>query len=174
MWIPMDMLLVEPDPLEQVADGGLALALVRHAMDVEALAHDLADAHARVERRVWILEDDLDVTASRLELPCVEDEELLALERHAPGSRRDQSEKDLSKRRLSTSRPPHQAERLALVHGEADAIHRADRPELADAHQAAADIEVLDEVADLEQWGTGDAAASGRALGAGLPRARPV
>ena len=36
-------------------------------------------------------------------------------------------------------------------HVEADAVDGADRAELADAEQAAADVEVLDEVGDLER-----------------------
>ncbi len=66
--VAVNVLLIETHPLQEVPDRRLALALVRHAVDVQALTHDLAHAHARVEAGIRILEHDLDVAPRRLEL----------------------------------------------------------------------------------------------------------
>ena len=66
--IAVDVALVEPHLAQQLADDGLALDLVLEPVDQRALAHDLADGHPRVERRVRVLEDDLDVLAELLQL----------------------------------------------------------------------------------------------------------
>src|SRR5713226_3311138 len=55
---------VETDRLEQVHHALLPLALVLgQLVDDERLSDDRADRHARVERRVGVLEDDLHVAA---------------------------------------------------------------------------------------------------------------
>ena len=57
----------EADALEHVDDAVGALG-ARRAVDREALADELADPHARVERADRVLEDDLHVAALRLQL----------------------------------------------------------------------------------------------------------
>ncbi len=139
---------------------------IRHAVDVEALADDLADAHARVEAGVRVLEDDLDVAPGRLQLARVEVEERLALEADLAVGRRDQPQDDLAERRLAAAGLAHEAERLTFGDVEADPVDGANRAELADAEQAAADVEVLDEVLDLEQRRLGGPTPRCDALGA--------
>ena len=50
---------VEPDDLEQLLDAALALRVGARAVDLERLGDDEADALARVERGVRVLEDHL-------------------------------------------------------------------------------------------------------------------
>jgi hypothetical protein len=105
----------------------------------------------RIERRVGVLEDDLDVAPSGLQLSRVEVEQRLALERHPARRRGQEPQDDLAEGRLPAARLAHQAERLALVDREAHAVDGANGPQLADAEEAAADVEVLDEIVDLQQ-----------------------
>src|SRR2546428_455984 len=55
--IPIVHFGAQADPLEQLDDHAFALLAAREAMDVDPLADDGADAHARVERAVRVLED---------------------------------------------------------------------------------------------------------------------
>ena len=54
---------VEADDVEQLADPRRAVAARADPVHDERLADDVADGHARVERRVRILEDDLHLAA---------------------------------------------------------------------------------------------------------------
>ena len=66
--VALGVLGVEADRLEQLGDALLALGLGADVVDLERLADDVADAHARVERGVRVLEDDLHVAAQRVHL----------------------------------------------------------------------------------------------------------
>ena len=164
--VAVDVALVEPDLAEQLADQRLALRLVGEAVDERALADDLADRHARVEARVRILEDHLQVAADGLHLafdgstdflPALRSSAVgtskidLAVERHAPGRRRQEPEDDLAERRLAAAGLPDEAERLAAADVEGHAVDGADRADRRRAEQAALDVEVLDDVLDADQ-----------------------
>src|SRR5690606_39958804 len=79
---------VEPDELEQLADGGSAAARRVDAVDRERLAHDLADGHARVERRVRVLEHHLHVAAQLLAARAGQPAHVLAVDEHLAAGRR--------------------------------------------------------------------------------------
>ena len=62
--VAVDVLGVEADHVQQVLRPRLAVALRRDlGVDLERLADDVADRHARVERGVRVLEHHLDVAA---------------------------------------------------------------------------------------------------------------
>jgi hypothetical protein len=63
VWIAVREVGIEANDVEQLADG---LAPARPGSDpvhLERLRHDAADRHARIERRVRILEHDLHLPA---------------------------------------------------------------------------------------------------------------
>ena len=60
---------VEPDDLQQLLDPRQDLVLRHHLVDRQRRADDRADRVPRVQRRVRVLEDHLDLAAQRLELP---------------------------------------------------------------------------------------------------------
>src|SRR5450759_3423532 len=64
--VALGVLGAEPDGLEQLEDALLALGLGADVVDMERLADDVAHAHARVQRGVRVLEDDLHVAAQPL------------------------------------------------------------------------------------------------------------
>ena len=49
----------EPDLFEQPRDAPVGVGARRERVNVDPLANDVAHAHARIERRLGILEDDL-------------------------------------------------------------------------------------------------------------------
>ena len=76
MRVAVEVLRAEPDHLQQPHGGGAARHVGADAVDDERLGQDVADRHARVERRVGVLEDVLDLPPDRLHLPQVELQEV--------------------------------------------------------------------------------------------------
>jgi hypothetical protein len=96
---------VEADDVEQVLHLLAAVALRGHlGVDLERLADDVADRHARVERGVRVLQHDLDLPAQRLEVLPAPAEHVLAVEPHRARRRRLQPHQHL--RQWSTCRSP--------------------------------------------------------------------
>ena len=62
--VPVDVLRVEPDQVEQLLHLAPAAALRRHlGVDLERLADEVTDGHPRVQRGVRVLHDHLDLPA---------------------------------------------------------------------------------------------------------------
>src|SRR5262249_26157535 len=117
---------VEADLLQRLSHAPVALAL-RYAlrMDLQPLADDVADRHARAQRAVRVLEDDLHVGAERPHLL-----KAVLLDRFAeeddPSLGRDQPHQREAERRLAGAGFADDAERLALAHRDVDAVDRLD------------------------------------------------
>ena len=119
-------------------------------MDAQRLGDDVAYPHARVERRVRVLEDDLHVAPQALHLGAPRHHHVQAVEHDSSGGRLGEPQDHASGGRLAAAALPYQTEGLALFDGErdvVDGVHLAGRT----THNAAADREVLLEVANLEQ-----------------------
>ena len=118
-------------------------------MNHERLFDDVAGAHARVERRVRILKDDLHVPPRLTHLRARQLKDVPAPEQDLAGRRLDQAEHAAAGRALAAARLADEIEHLALVNREAHAVDGCDdgrsRPE------AMPPDEVLDEVPDLEE-----------------------
>jgi hypothetical protein len=100
-------------------------------MHLEGLTDDVAHGHARIERCVGVLEDHLHPAAHLAHLLAAERRELGAVELHRPRGRLVKLEDRASGRRLAAARLAHETQRLALLHEEVDAVHRAHRADLA-------------------------------------------
>src|SRR6185369_3957254 len=104
----------------------------------DLLEQDLGDAHARVERAVGILEDDLHRRAPYAQLGAREARELLPGVLHAAFRGRDELQDRLAGGGLAAARFADQRERspLAQLEGHAvdrlDVAHRAPEDALAD------------------------------------------
>ena len=152
---------VETDDLQELLHPlGLRLAL-REVMDLERLADDVADGHARVQRRVRVLEDHLHPAAHLAHLLAAELRELDAVELHLTGRRLVELEDGASGRGLAAAGLADEAERLALLDEEVDAVDRAHGADLALEDDPLRQREVHLERGDLEQVAT--AARDGRA-----------
>src|SRR4029079_11634090 len=119
-------------------------------VDPETLADAVADRRSWVERRVRVLEDDLHPPPVRLELLAGQLRDVPALDEDLAGRRLDQAEQDATDRRLAATRLADQADGLAAVDREADAVDGLDRGDLAAQHPAV-DREVLHEIPDLDE-----------------------
>jgi hypothetical protein len=71
MGVPVDVLRVETDELEQLLHP-LAPAALRNdlAVDLKWLADDVPDRHARVQRGVGILKNDLNIPSEPAHIPA--------------------------------------------------------------------------------------------------------
>ena len=129
-------------------------------MQRQRLAQDLADRHARIERGVGVLEDDLRLPAERAQLVGVEREQVAALETDAAGIRLDQAQHQPADGGFAAAGFADQRQRLAGIDMEADAVDRPDerrRP----AEQIARGREMLDQVFGFEQRGHDTSLSSG-------------
>src|SRR5258707_11580275 len=133
------MLGPQPDLFHHVARRRRALALAQFRVDDERLLEDGADLLARVERGVGILEDDLDGAAQRPAFGLRS-----ALGGVAAGDAQRAAARLLDQRdqagegRLAATGLADDAERLAGLQGEGDAVDRAQgRPS---GEEAAADV----------------------------------
>src|SRR5215207_2305437 len=142
---------VEPDRFEKVDDAGLILGRrVRESVDRQRLVDDGADGHARVERGVGVLEDDLHVAPKRGQLGAAERRHVLALEPHLARGRFDQAQDAAPGRRLAAARLADEPERLAGFELEADAVDGVHPFDVA-REQAALHREALHERLDAQQ-----------------------
>ncbi len=148
--VALGVLDAETDRLEQLEDPPLLLVLGADAVDAQRLADDVPDAHARVERGIRVLEDDLHVAAQALHLGARGAHDVDALEGDLAGGRLDQAQHAAPGGRLAAPALADEPQRLALVDVEGDAVDRVDVAGRALQHTAL-DGEVLLEVADLEQ-----------------------
>src|SRR5262249_26447874 len=117
----------------------------------QRLADDLPHRHARVQRGIRILEDDLHVPRHRAQLVAAHRGDVAPLEPHAARGRLDQPQDAAAGGALAAARFADQAQRLAGREIEADAVDRVHAADLA-RQQATLDREVLDQLLDAQQW----------------------
>ena len=135
--------------LEQLDDARFELLpRLRQLVDDQRLADDRAHRHARIQRRVRILEDDLHVARERTQLVFARPRDALAFEPDLARGRLDQAQDAAPRRALAAARFADNAERFAGGQIEAHAVDRMNLLDRA-AEPAALDREALDEIADL-------------------------
>src|SRR5260221_5010481 len=152
--IALHRLAAQADLLEKDGDAAGEVRAVGDLVVAQRLANDITDIHARVERGIGILEDDLQLAAIGPHLGAGQLIDALAAHLDGAGRRIDQLENGLARRRLAATALANQAERLASFDREADAVNGKDLPdrlrEETFAHRA-----MLLEVGDLEErWRT--------------------
>ncbi len=116
----------------------------------ERLADDVADRHAGVERGVGVLEDHLDVAPHRLQRPAGQPGDVLALVADLARGGPLQVHQHPGHRRLAAAGLADDAQRLAPVQVEGDAVDRLDGADLPPEQDALGEREVLDQAADLQ------------------------
>src|SRR5205807_2043413 len=142
---------IEPDGFEQFDDPVLELApAFREVMDDQRFADDRADGHARVERSVGILEDDLHVAAQRAQRAAGQGGDVLAVEPDLAGGRLDQPQDAAPGGRFAATRFADEAQGLAGIDLEARPIDRMHPLDLA-REQPALHRVVLDQLPDAQQ-----------------------
>src|SRR5581483_5518738 len=151
---------LEPDQAQQFLDARAAFLGWHEVMQRQGLAEDLPDRHARIERGVGILEDDLRLLAERAQLIVVEGKQVAALETDAAGIRLDQAQHQPADGGLAAAGLADQRQRLAGIDVEADAVDGFDeggRP----AEQIPRGREMLDQIFGVEEGGHDTSLSSG-------------
>src|SRR6266567_7642067 len=154
------MLRREPDQRKQFRDT-VTLTTDGQTVERERLGEHLADGHARIERRVRVLEDDLQRASPRAQALRVECEKVFALELDRSRGRLDQTQDQPAGGRLPATRLADQRQRLAFADLEVDAVDGTHGPALA-PEDAVAQREMLDELPDAQKRPRGTAHAGTR------------
>jgi hypothetical protein len=151
VWVAMGVSGIETHVFEQGLQTLLTLAGVgSEAMNIQRLPDDLGDIETRVERAVWVLEDQLQPTPSRAQFGSTQIREVLAFEQNPAGTGRLEFYDGAPEGCLATAAFAHEADRFARLNGKGNVIHSAHKlargPE-----QTRLDREVNLQVLDLEQ-----------------------
>ena len=125
-------------------------ALEGVGVEDERLADDVADRHPRVERGVRVLQHDLDVAPQPAQLAWLEARHLAAEQLDRALGRGLQAHQQPAEGRLAAAGLAHDAEGLALVELERDAVDGLDVADGALEDDPLGEREVLLDVADLE------------------------
>src|SRR5882724_10528863 len=141
--VPRHVAGLQADGLEQVGDALLELtAGLCQPVNDQRFADDVADAHARVERGIGILKDDLDIAAKRAKFFAAERADVLAVKVDLARTRFDQADHATAGGRLAATGFADQPQRFAGPDVKIDAVDRMDTSGLT-PQQAAADRERL-------------------------------
>ena len=165
---PVRVLRAQSDRLEELVHAPALLPpALGDPVDLERLGDDVADGQARVERRVRVLEHDLQLAPVFAHLAALEARDVVPVHDDLPRGRLDQLEDRPCEGGLAAAGLSDEAEGLSLPHLEVDAVDRVHLPDGA-LEQALSDREVLDELLDAEDLavrrlrGAGDRAGGGR------------
>src|SRR5262249_20015521 len=143
------MLRAEPDRPQQLVDAPASLLPPVLAVDAKWLRDDLAHGHARVQRRVRILEDDLELTSNLPHAPARQLRDVLTVEDDPSVGRIEKPDHRPSERRLSASGLADQTERLTCAKRQDDPVDCVNLPD-APLEDARRGREMLDEARDRE------------------------
>jgi hypothetical protein len=136
----------KPDLLEQLLHLALAFATVADPVDLERRADDLADPFARVQGRVRVLEDDLQLAPKRAQVALRELRDVLAAERDPAVRQGQQADEAAPEGGLSAARLADEPEGLSRPDLQRDVVDRMHARDLALDQDAALDREVLHHV----------------------------
>ena len=152
MRIAVDVLGVQSNDVEKLADALNALLLGAHAMNGHGLGDDLTDGHTRVERSIGVLEDELHLATHVLDLVLAHLGNVFALEEHLTGSRLGQTHDSAASGGLTATRLTNQTKGLARINLKRDVIYsRDDTLGEALGEHAGLSGKLLREVLDLQQ-----------------------
>ena len=140
----------QADHLQQLLDPRALFLAVCDAVHLQRLGDDVADRHARIERRIGILEDDLDLPADHPHLPPLQGGDVGAVEFDAARGRLDQPHDQAAGGGFAAARFADHGQRLALIDVEADIIDRLHGADLALQHDSLGDREMLHQPFDFQ------------------------
>src|SRR6266550_8702727 len=149
--ITSHVIRLQTDGLEQMHDALFKLASgFRQLVNDQGFANDGADVHARIERCIGVLKDNLDVAAQDAKLAGVQRPDILAFEMYLAPGRFDQAKHATPGGRLTTAGFANQPQGFAALDVKVDTVDRMDAAGLT-AEQAALEREYLGQVPDSEQ-----------------------
>src|SRR6266849_8338761 len=149
--IASHMIRLQTDGLEQIHDTLFKLPPgFRQLVNDQGFANDRADVHARIERCIRVLKDNLDVAAQDAKLAGLQRPDILAFKMYLAPGRFDQAKHATPGSRFATAGFANQPERFAALDVKIDAVARMGAAGSA-AEQAALEREFLGQVPDSEQ-----------------------
>ncbi len=149
--ISLERVLGKPNLIEQLPDL-LVLLLVRSdLLDDQRLAQQSLHPHARIERRVGVLEHHLEIAARRAQGSAAQPEHLASVQRHPARIRFLDPDDQLAQGCLPASRLADQAQRLARADRQRHARDGLYRVDLALEDRALGDGVLAHDIVDLEQ-----------------------
>src|SRR5262245_63148047 len=80
--IPVRVLRPQAHLVQQLIDALVRLGSAGDAVDGETFSYDRANGHARIERREWVLENDLHLATQTTKRRGIQAQDVLAVERH--------------------------------------------------------------------------------------------
>ena len=151
MGVAVAVLRLETHHLQQLHHPVAHLVGGNDVMELERVAEDVAHAHARVERRIRVLEHHLDAATELVERGARHLQDLLPLEVHLAAGGVHQPGDEPGGGGLATAALPHQSEGLAFLDGEVDPVHRLEfRALAAEQREERSQREILRQVVDSE------------------------
>src|SRR5205809_813725 len=147
--IAVEVRRVEADEVKELGDPIAPRPAVTQAVDDERLLDDLSRAHARVERRVRILKDDLHIAPRLAQAPARKGEHVLAPDPYFARRGVDEPEHAAPGRRLSAARFADEPEGFPFLNREAHVVDRLDDRALPE--QAGVAHEVFDEMGNFNE-----------------------
>src|SRR5215469_6196641 len=151
MRIALQHLARQSDRFEKLPHHFDLFRAIANPVNEQRLAHNLTYRHARIERRIGILENHLDVAPQAEQFLALRIREVTALEHDAARGGIFDPDDRAAKRGLAAAGFANQAEGFALHDGQIDAIDRADIANLRAKHAAAQRVILLQSF-DREQW----------------------
>ncbi len=142
------MVFPQADLMEQFHDPlafGLAFG---ELMDLQPFADDIADAHARIERRVGILKYNLHLPAHVAQLALRHRQKVFTLKKHLAAGGFDEPQNRSPQSRFAAARFADQPDRFAFIHIQTNAVDRFDRALVA-REQATVDGKIFFQIADF-------------------------
>ena len=146
------MIGLEADELQEFLNASPRVLTLREAVNAQRFGDDVADGHARIERCIRILEDDLHLFAQFADFFAAEFSDVATFEEHFAFGRLEQPQHDATRGRLARTRFADEAERLAASDREIDPVYGLDVADVSRKH-ARADRKIFEEVADLDEIG---------------------
>ena len=96
-------------------------------MDQQRLGNEVAGPDARIQRRIGVLEDHLDLAPVRQNLARQQRVDALAIDENGAGGRRHHPHDEAGEGRFSAAAFADEPEGLTGLHVEADVVDRLDR-----------------------------------------------
>ena len=103
----------------------MQLFIAEVLVGAERLGNEVEHAHAGVQRRVWVLENHLDIAPQGFQLFGRHFGNILAFKQHFAAAWVQQADDAVACGGFAAAAFPHKAQRLARADGKTDAVHRA-------------------------------------------------
>ena len=114
----------QTDLVEQLCDLIVLFFIGQLEVDVHALRDNLSDGHTRVQRSIWVLEDNLDVLAELQQVFSLQGGDVLAVKDNLAGGRFIQLHHSSAAGGFSAAGLAYQTQCFAAFDGHADVVHR--------------------------------------------------